>query len=109
MAIRKINPTTPGQRGMTVSAFEEITRTTPERSLLTDMRKMRAATSPAASPSGIRAAAQSVSTVLWTSSVTRTACPARCSPLSMTPTVPPTSHCSTMQTAKSATSSLLWA
>ena len=39
MAIRKINPTTPGQRGMTVSAFEEITRTTPERSLLTDMRK----------------------------------------------------------------------
>ena len=39
MAIRKINPTTPGQRGMTVSAFEEITRTIPERSLLTDMRK----------------------------------------------------------------------
>ena len=39
MAICKINPTTPGQRGMTVSAFEEITRTTPERSLLTDMRK----------------------------------------------------------------------
>ena len=30
MAIRKINPTTPGQRGMTVSAFEEITRTTPD-------------------------------------------------------------------------------
>ena len=39
MAIRKINPTTPGQRGMTVSAFEEITRTTPEKSLTTDMRK----------------------------------------------------------------------
>lgn len=39
MAIRKINPTTPGQRGMTVSAFEEITRTTPERSLVTDLRK----------------------------------------------------------------------
>ena len=39
MAIRKINPTTPGQRGMTVSAFEEITRTTPERSLLQDKRK----------------------------------------------------------------------
>ncbi len=39
MAIRKINPTTPGQRGMTVSAFEEITRTSPERSLVTDLRK----------------------------------------------------------------------
>ena len=38
MAIRKINPTTPGQRGMTVSAFEEITRTTPEKSLMTDLR-----------------------------------------------------------------------
>ena len=38
MAIRKINPTTPGQRGMTVSAFEEITKTTPERSLLSDLR-----------------------------------------------------------------------
>ena len=29
MAIRKINPTTPGQRVMTGSAFEEITRPTP--------------------------------------------------------------------------------
>ena len=38
MAIRKINPTTPGQRGMTVSAFEEITRTTPEKSLTEDKR-----------------------------------------------------------------------
>lgn len=39
MAIRKIKPTTPGQRFMTVSAFEEITSTTPERSLLEDLRK----------------------------------------------------------------------
>ncbi len=38
MGIRKINPTTPGQRGMTVSTFEEITKTTPERSLVEDMR-----------------------------------------------------------------------
>ena len=38
MAIRKINPTTPGQRGMTVSAFEEITKTTPEKSLICDLR-----------------------------------------------------------------------
>ena len=38
MAIRKINPTTPGQRGMTVSAFDEITRSTPEKSLTTDLR-----------------------------------------------------------------------
>jgi large subunit ribosomal protein L2 len=39
MGIRKINPITPGQRFMTVSTFEEITRKTPERSLLEDKRK----------------------------------------------------------------------
>ena len=33
MGIRKYNPTTPGLRGMTVSTFEEITETTPEKSL----------------------------------------------------------------------------
>ena len=38
MAIRKLKPTSPGRRGMTVSAFEEITCTTPERSLLEDQR-----------------------------------------------------------------------
>ena len=38
MAIRKINPITPGQRFMTVSKYEEITTTTPEKSLLTDLR-----------------------------------------------------------------------
>ena len=39
MAIRKIKPTTPGQRFMTVSQHEEITCTTPEKSLLEDLRK----------------------------------------------------------------------
>jgi len=39
MAIRKINPTTPGQRFMTVSAFDEITRTGPEKALTEDLRK----------------------------------------------------------------------
>ena len=39
MGIRKINPTTPGQRFMTVSSFEEITRKTPERSLVEDKKK----------------------------------------------------------------------
>jgi large subunit ribosomal protein L2 len=39
MGIRKINPTTPGQRFMTVSTFEEITRNAPERSLIEDKKK----------------------------------------------------------------------
>ncbi|MBT3319204.1 MAG: 50S ribosomal protein L2 [Clostridia bacterium] len=41
MAIKKYKPTTPGRRGMTVSTFEEITCTTPEKSLL-DVRTRKA-------------------------------------------------------------------
>ncbi|MFP4315349.1 MAG: 50S ribosomal protein L2 [Desulfovibrionales bacterium] len=33
MAVRKLKPTSPGRRGMTVSDFEEISRSTPEKSL----------------------------------------------------------------------------
>jgi large subunit ribosomal protein L2 len=39
MAVKKYNPTSPARRFMSVSAFEEITTRTPERSLLTDLRK----------------------------------------------------------------------
>ena len=39
MAIKKYKPTSPGRRGMTVSAFEEITCTTPEKSLLAPIKK----------------------------------------------------------------------
>ena len=39
MAIRKINPTSPGQRGMTKSDYQEITCTTPEKSLLKPLKK----------------------------------------------------------------------
>ena len=39
MGIRKINPTSPGQRGMIKSDFQEITTDTPEKSLLTPIKK----------------------------------------------------------------------
>jgi large subunit ribosomal protein L2 len=39
MALRKLNPTTPGQRFKTISAFYEITCTTPEKSLLVPIKK----------------------------------------------------------------------
>ncbi|MDO9549275.1 MAG: 50S ribosomal protein L2 [Candidatus Marinimicrobia bacterium] len=39
MGIKKIKPTTPGQRFKSVDTFEDITTTTPEKSLLTPMRK----------------------------------------------------------------------
>jgi large subunit ribosomal protein L2 len=39
MAIRKYKPTSPGLRGMTVSTFEEITASTPEKSLTVTLKK----------------------------------------------------------------------
>jgi len=39
MAIRKLKPTSPGRRFQTVSTFEEITRTTPEKSLVVGLSK----------------------------------------------------------------------
>ncbi|ATL65674.1 50S ribosomal protein L2 [Nocardia terpenica] len=39
MAIRKYKPTTPGRRGASVSDFAEITRSTPEKSLLRPLTK----------------------------------------------------------------------
>ena len=39
MAVRKINPTSPGQRGMTKSDYQEITTSTPEKSLLKKLNK----------------------------------------------------------------------
>ena len=39
MAIRKYKPTTPGRRGSSVADFAEITRSTPEKSLLRPLPK----------------------------------------------------------------------
>jgi len=39
MAIKKLNPTSAGQRGMTKSDYQEITTSTPEKSLLRPLRK----------------------------------------------------------------------
>ncbi len=39
MAVKKFKPTTPARRNMTVPGFEEITKSTPEKSLLTVLKK----------------------------------------------------------------------
>ncbi|HBI02701.1 MAG TPA: 50S ribosomal protein L2, partial [Paenibacillaceae bacterium] len=39
MGIKKYKPTSPGRRQMTVSTFEEITTSTPEKSLLVSKSK----------------------------------------------------------------------
>ncbi|MGN6755402.1 MAG: 50S ribosomal protein L2, partial [Thermomicrobiales bacterium] len=38
MPIKKYKPTSPGRRGMSVSTFEEITKTTPEKSLIEPLK-----------------------------------------------------------------------
>src|SRR5436309_1020248 len=39
MAIKKFKPTSPGRRFMAISAFDEVTRSTPEKSLLEPLKK----------------------------------------------------------------------
>ncbi|WP_069805721.1 50S ribosomal protein L2 [Thermogemmatispora onikobensis] len=39
MPVKQYKPTTPGRRGMTVSTFEEITKTEPEKSLIKPLKK----------------------------------------------------------------------
>ncbi|MFN8537340.1 MAG: 50S ribosomal protein L2 [Thermomicrobiales bacterium] len=39
MPVKKYKPTTPGRRGMSVSTFEEITKTTPEKKLIEPLKK----------------------------------------------------------------------
>ena len=39
MPVKKYKPTSPGRRFMAVSSFEEVTKTTPERSLTVHLRK----------------------------------------------------------------------
>ena len=39
MAVKKFRPTTPSRRQMTMATFEEITTSTPEKSLLVSLNK----------------------------------------------------------------------
>ena len=99
MAIRKYKPTTPGRRQSSVSEFSEITRSTPEKSLLRPLSK-----------TGGRNVHGHITTrhkggghkrqyrVIDFRRNDKDGIPTR--------TVPPTSHCCTMQTVRSATSSL---
>ena len=44
MAIKRYKPYTPSRRHMTVSAFDEITKSTPEKSLVVHQKKLPAET-----------------------------------------------------------------
>ncbi len=56
MGIRKYKPTTPGRRGSSVADFSEITRSTPEKSLLRPLHKTGGSNNTSASPPVTRVA-----------------------------------------------------
>ncbi len=62
MGIRKYKPTTPGRRGSSVADFAEVTRSTPEKSLVRPLPKNGGRNSTAASRPATRAAATSAPT-----------------------------------------------
>lgn len=63
MGIRKYKPTTPGRRGSSVADFVEITRSTPEKSLVRPCTARAAVTTPVGSRFDTRVAATSAPTV----------------------------------------------
>ena len=73
MGIKKYNPTTPGLRGMTVSTFEEITSTTPEKTLTVTLKSTPEEIQEARSLSDTEAADTDRSTGSSTSREIRTA------------------------------------
>jgi ribosomal protein L2 len=105
MGIRKYKPTTPGRRGSSVADFAEITRDTPEKSLVRPLHSK-----------GGRNAYGRITTrhqggghkrayrLIDFRRTTRTACRPRSRRSSTTRTAPRASRCCTTPTARSATS-----
>ena len=89
MPLRSVNPTSPGRRGVVLPSFEEITKSKPEKSLLAPLKKKGGRNSQGGLPCDIAVAAPSAGYGSLISSVTRSAFPARLSPLSTTQTVRP--------------------
>ena len=112
MGIRKYNPTTPGLRGMTVSTFEEITTSTPEKSLTVTLKKHagrnnRGKITVRHQGGGTRPKYRRGNTGSSISSATRTVFRLRSRPSNTIRTEAQTSHFLYMQTAKRDTFLLL--
>ena len=107
MGIRKYKPTTPGRRGSSVADFAEITRDTPEKSLVRPLhskggRNVHGRVTTRHQGGGHKRAYRRDRLPAGT---TRTACRPRSRTSSTTRTAPRGSRCCTSPTARSATSS----
>ena len=92
MAIKKYKPTSNGRRGMTVSTFEEITTSKPEKSLLAPLNKKLDATTKVKSQFVTKPVDTNANIVLLISNVTKTAFQAALLQSSMIQTVHLVSH-----------------
>jgi ribosomal protein L2 len=63
MPVKTVKPTTPGQRQKSVSTFEEITKSKPEKSLVRPLKRVEVATIKDVSQADAAAADINVSTV----------------------------------------------
>ena len=100
MAIKSFRPTSPGRRFATVSTFQEITKTEPEKSLLAPLKKKQAAIIRAGLPFGTAVVATNAITESSISAETRMAFLQLLQPLNMILTALQISPCSIMQTAR---------
>lgn len=109
MAIKKYKPTSPARRFMTVSAYEEITSTTPERSLLVSLNKSGGRNSMGRITVRHIGGGNRNKYRIIDYKRNKDGIPAKSLPSNTTPTVLQTSRFCTMRTAKRNTSLLLWA
>ncbi len=107
MAIRVYKPTTAGRRNASVSDFSELTRSTPEKSLVRKLSKTGGRNSYGRITSRHRGGGHKrqyrlIDFKRWD----KDGVPAKVAHIEYDPNRPPASHCCTTQTARSVTSSL---
>lgn len=109
MAVRKLKPTSAGRRFQTVSDFEEITRTTPEKSLTEGLTKKAGRNNHGRVTSRRRGGGVKRLYRIIDFKRNKLDIPATVALSSTTRTVPPASRCCTMPTVKNAISLHRWA
>ena len=100
MAIKKYKPTSPARRFMSVSAFEEITAKSPERSLLGNIKKNGGRNNAGRMTVRHQGGGNTRKYRIIDFNALRTAFPPAWPVLNMIPTVRPTSRCWSIGTAR---------
>ena len=104
MAIKRFKPTSAGRRDMTAAAFDEVTKSTPERSFLRPLTKSGGRNNNGRITMRRRGGGYSAATASLISSVAKSACPRPLQRLSTIQTAVPASRSCTTQTARRHTS-----